>query len=298
MATELVTKYLPYVDELFTQESKKEILTNNDFSFDGASTVKLYKVNTAEMNDYGRHGAKDGNWSRYGKVEDLEATTQTATLKKDRSFTFVIDKLDESQTGQQLSGASALARQLREVVIPEVDTYTYGVMCSDAGIKPEPIKLTADNIYDEIVNAGAALDDELVPETGRVLTVTPSIYKLMKKCKDITMNTDIGTDLRVRGVVANLDGATVIKLAPARLPEKFGFMLSHRCACCAPTQLADYKTHLDPPGINGTLVEGRIVYDAYVFENKAKAIYYQEIEQEADQEADQKADQETDQKVD
>lgn len=277
MATELVTKYLPYVDELFAQESKKDILTNNDFSFDGASTVKLYKVNTAEMSDYGRHGAAEGNWSRYGDVKDLEATTQTATLKRDRSFTFVIDKLDEDQTGQQLSGASALARQLREVVIPEVDTYTYGVMCSDAGIKPEPVGLTAANIYDEIINAGTALDNASVPEEGRILTVTPNIYRLMKKCKDITMNTDVGTDLRVRGVIASLDGATVIKLAPARLPEKFGFMLSHKCACCAPTQLADYKTHLDPPGINGTLVEGRIVYDAYVFENKAKAIYYQEI---------------------
>ena len=54
-------------------------------------------------------------------------------------------------------------------------------------------------------------------------------------------------------------------------------MLSHKSACCAPTQLADYKTHQDPPGISGTLVEGRIVYDAYVFENKAKAIYYQAI---------------------
>ena len=48
MSTELATKYLPYVDELFSQESKKSILTNEDFDFDGAKTVKLYKVNTAE----------------------------------------------------------------------------------------------------------------------------------------------------------------------------------------------------------------------------------------------------------
>ena len=31
MAIELVTKYLPYVDELFSSESKKSLLTNNDF---------------------------------------------------------------------------------------------------------------------------------------------------------------------------------------------------------------------------------------------------------------------------
>ena len=277
MATELATKYLPYVDEVFTQDSKKSLLTNQDFSFDGAETVKLYKINTAEMNDYGRNGASGGNWSRYGAVKDLDATTETAKLTKDRSFTFVIDKLDQDQTGGALAGASALARQLREVVIPEVDTYTYGVMCSKAGHKPEAATLTSDNIYDEIVKASAALDDALVPETERVLTVTPAVYLLMKKCKDITMNTEIGNDMRIKGVIANIDGAVTIKMAAARLPEGFGFMLSHKSACCAPTQLADYKTHQDPPGISGTLVEGRIVYDAYVFENKAKAIYYQAI---------------------
>ena len=277
MATELATKYLPYVDEVFTQDSKKSLLTNQDFSFDGAETVKLYKINTAEMNDYGRNGASGGNWSRYGAVKDLDATTETAKLTKDRSFTFVIDKLDQDQTGGALAGASALARQLREVVIPEVDTYTYGVMCSKAGHKPEAAALTSENIYDEIVKASAALDDALVPETERVLTVTPAVYLLMKKCKDITMNTEIGNDMRIKGVIANIDGAATIKMAAARLPEGFGFMLSHKSACCAPTQLADYKTHQDPPGISGTLVEGRIVYDAYVFENKAKAIYYQAI---------------------
>lgn len=277
MAIELAIKYLPYVDEVFTQESKKSLLTNNDFSFDGAETVKLYKINTAEMNDYGRRGAAEGNWSRYGAIKDLDATTETATLKRDRSFTFVIDKLDKDQTGNSLAGASALARQLREVVIPEVDTYTYDVMCEGAGYKPAAVALTSDNIYDEIIKASAALDDALVPETGRVLTVTPAVYLLMKKCKDITMETEIGNDMRVKGVIANIDGAVTIKMAAARLPENFGFMLSHKSACCAPTQLAEYKTHQDPPGISGELVEGRIVYDAFVFENKAKAIYYQEM---------------------
>ena len=115
-----------------------------------------------------------------------------------------------------------------------------------------------------------------MPETGRVLTVTPDTYLLMKKSKDITMNTDIGNDMRIRGVIANIDGSTVVKIAAARLPEKFGFMVSHKSACCAPVQLEDFNTHHNPPGISGTLVEGRIVYDAFVFENKAKGIYYQE----------------------
>ena len=33
MAINLVTQFLPYVDELFTTESKKSLLTNNDFDW-------------------------------------------------------------------------------------------------------------------------------------------------------------------------------------------------------------------------------------------------------------------------
>ena len=90
------------------------------------------------------------------------------------------------------------------------------------------------------------------------------------------METNIGNDLRLKGVIANLDGANVIKVPAARLPKNFGFMLAHPVATVAPTKLEDYKIHEDPPGISGSLVEGRICYDAFVLENKAKAIYYQE----------------------
>ena len=187
----------------------------------------------------------------------------------------MIDKLDEDETQQQLSGATALARQNREVVIPEVDAYTYGVMCTNAGTKPAAVELTAENIYDEICKAGALMDEAGVPETGRVLVVTPEIYRIMKKCKEIVLDTDVGEDMRLRGVVSNLDGAAVQKVPASRLPSKFGFMLCHPCATVAPLKLQDYRIHSDPPGISGSLVEGRVVYDAFVLQNKAKAIYYQ-----------------------
>lgn len=272
MAIDLVTQYLPYVDELFSTESKKSLLTNQDLSWTGAHTIKVYKVTTASMNDYGRTGPKSGEWSRYGKVQGLDATTEEFTLKNDRSFTFAIDKLDKEETSDQLAAASALARQVREVVIPEVDTYVYGIMTANAGHKSAAVALTPDNIYTEIIKASNALDNSEVPETGRVLLVTPDTYLLMKQCKDITMETDIGNDMRLKGVIANLDGAVVIKIPSKRLPEGFGFMLAHPVATVAPTKLEDYKTHQDPPGISGELVEGRICYDAFVLENKIEAI--------------------------
>ncbi len=287
MATiNLVTKFTPYVDEQFTTESKKSLLTNQDFDWTGAHTVKVYKVNTSAMNDYDRSGANvgvtDGDagtvvWSRYGAIAGLSATTEEFTLSKDRSFTFAIDKLDTDETAQQLQAASALARQTREVVIPEVDTYVYNVMCTNAGTKPTAAALTADNIYDEILKANQTLDDAQVPETGRIIVVTPATYVLMKQCADIVMETDIGNDMRLKGVIGMLDGCSVIKVPSSRLPAKFGFLVAHPCATVAPTKLEDYKIHQDPPGISGALVEGRICYDAFVLENKADAIYYHAV---------------------
>ena len=277
MAINLVTKFLPYVDEIFKKESKKALVTNQDFDWTGAHTVKVYKISTGTMNDYDRTGSGSGvTGSRFGTVESLDATTEEFTLKKDRSFTFAIDKLDTDETAQQLAASTALARQQREIVIPEVDSYVYGVMAAGAGTKPKAVTLTADNIYDEITKGTNTLDNAEVPDESRVLIVSPDVYRLMKKSKDIVMETDIDSNLRKQGVVSNLDGAAVIKVPAARLPENCGFILCHPCATVAPTKLEDYRIHQDPPGISGSLVEGRVCYDAFVLDNKKMAIYYQE----------------------
>lgn len=274
----LVTAFRPLVDEKFSSESKKALLTNNDFDWTGAHSIKVYKVSTSDMNDYDRAGANTAtNWSRFGPVAGLDATTEEMTLKKDRSFTFAIDRLDEDETAGQLQAASALARQLREKVIPEIDTYVYGVMCNGAGNKPTATALTAENICGEIFKANTTLDNAEVPETGRIIVVTPDIYLLMKQSKDLFLETDVAENMRLHGVIAQLDGAQIIKVPANRLPSDFGFMVAHPVATVAPTKLEDYRIHQDPPGISGDLVEGRVCYDAFVLDNKKAAIYYQAV---------------------
>ena len=275
MAINLVTKFTDHVDELFTAESKKSLLTNNDYDWTGAHTIKVHKVNTVSMNDYDRAGTGK-NTSRFGVLGKVENELEEFTLRKDRSFTFVIDKMDKDETGGVLSGASALARQQREIIIPEVDTYTYGVMAASAGTKVVDVTLTESNIYDEIIKGTELLDDEDVPDTGRVLTVVPEVYRMMKKCPDLSLDCDVTEKQRLSGVIAMVDGMDVVKISKKRMPANAGFMISHPVATVAPTKLEDYRVHQDPPGISGELVEGRIVYDAFVLDNKKKAIYYVE----------------------
>lgn len=275
MAIALATKFAPYTDEQFKAESKLSLITNKEFDWTGAHTIKAYKVSTATMNDYGRTGPKGEAWSRFGDISDLSATTEEFTLTKDRSFIFNVDKLDTDETVQQVQAASALARQNREVVIPEVDSYVYGVMTTNAGTTATAKALTAADIYADILDASKVLDDAETPETGRVLIVSPATYQLLKKSDDIVLNTDVGADMRLRGVIANLDGAAVIKVPAVRLPAKFGFMLCHPSATVAPVKLEDYNIHEDTIYSSGAVVTGRICYDAFVLDNKKKGIYYQ-----------------------
>lgn len=275
MAINLVTKFQPYVDEAFTAGSKASMLTNKDFNWSGAHTIKIHKVNTVPMSDYDRAGTGE-NASRYGALGKVENTIEEMTLTKDRSFTFVIDTLDNDETDGVLSAAAALGRQQREVIIPEVDTYVYSVMTANAGTKVTSVTLTSNNLYDEIIQATETMDNNDVPDTGRILTVTPATYRLLKKCPDLDIDCDITADQKAKGVVGVIDGMDVVKLPAKRLPAKFGFMIAHPVATVAPTKLEEYRTHDNPPGISGKLVEGRIVYDAFVLDNKKMAIYYEE----------------------
>lgn len=295
MSVELTTKFAPQTDELFKAESKIGLLTNTDFDWTGAHSIKLYKISTAPMNDYARNAAASGQQihyygsggteleaypdsaetlSRYGKLLDLSATTEELLLKHDRSFIFNIDKLDQDETQQQLEAGTALARELREVVVPEVDANVYAVMTAGAGNTPSPAALTTKNIYPSILAASQALDDAEVPETERVLVVTPATYALLKQAVEFD-HTEIGAEMRARGVVAMIDGAAVVKVPAIRLPKKFGFMLCHPSATVAPVKLEDFGIHDDTPLSSGTIVTGRVCYDAFVLDNKKSGIYYQ-----------------------
>ena len=236
MAINLATKFSNKVDERFATESKTSLVTNKDYDFIGAHSIKIYSVGVAEMGDYGRN--QEGT-SRYGTPKDLENEVQEVPMEKDRSFTFVIDKMDEEETLGAMNAGKALARQLKEVAIPEVDKYTYKKMADNAGTtKTETI--TDENAYDAIVEGNEVLDEGQVPQEGRVVTCTPTFHSHLKKDKKAVLETEIGQDMRIKGVVANMDGATIQKVPSSLLPTKQNFILAHSIATTQAIKLADY----------------------------------------------------------
>ena len=265
----LATKFSPLVDEKFYNESKTSIVVNKDYDFIGSHSIKIYSVNTAEMNNYGRN--EEGT-SRYGTVKDLSTEIQEVSMERDRSFTFAIDKMDEDETLGALNAGSALARQLREVVIPEVDQYTYGKMVAGAG-HVETETITSSTAYTSILAGTEYFDEKAVPVDGRVITCTPAFYSLLKQDDNAVLETEIGQDMRIKGVIANMDGVTIQKVPSTFLPAGTNFILSHRIATTQAIKLAEYKVNTEPQGISGSLVEGRIYYTAFVRNNKKNALY-------------------------
>lgn len=261
-------QYSGVIDERFTETSKADSFVNQDFSFVGAKTVSVQTVGVATMNDYTRSGAG----SRYGSIEDLTVASQEMTMRKDRSFTFAIDKMDNDETKRALEAGKALKRQMDEVVTPEIDAYRFAEMVK--GAKNTKVEaLTAVNIYDMITEATEKLDEEKVPAVGRQIAVNPATFKLMKQSSDIVMNTEIGQELRKKGIIAEIDGMYITKVTSKTLGTDVGFIIAHPSATTAPIKLAEYKVHTDAPGISGELVEGRFYYDAFVLNNKKAAIY-------------------------
>lgn len=272
MATyDYAKKYANQVDERFSRASQAELVVNRDYDFKGVKTVAVYSVPTVEMVDYERAGL-----SRYGTPEDLGNQTQELTITKDRSFTFIIDKGDKSQSMLAMDAGKALNRQLREVCVPEYDKHVFSVIAKAAfdNGNTSAAAVTKSNAYEQLLAAQEVLGNNNVPDSGRVCLCSYKFANFLKQDSAFMKYGDASQEMVSKGILGEVDGTRIVKVPASRLPGGCNFILTHPMACVAPKQLNEYKIHTDPPGISGYLCEGRFLYDAFVLNNKVGACYY------------------------
>ena len=113
-----------------------------------------------------------------------------------------------------------------------------------------------------------------VPATGRVVFCTPAFYNLLKQDQSFMKAGDLSQRMLTVGSLGQVDGVNVIPVPASYLPAGANFLLCHPLATVSPVKLESYKVHVDPPGLSGTLVEGRVRYDAFVLDNKKDGLYY------------------------
>ena len=257
------------VDERFKLGMLTSALVNYAYDWIGVETVKVYSVPTADMNDYKLTGA-----NRYGTPAELDNEKQEMTLTKDRSFTFTIDKKSEDDTMGVMAAAAALRRQIDEVVIPEVDTYRISKLVAGADVANivKDVAVTKANAYEKFLAVQEILDNKKVPVGGRICMCTPGYYNMLKLDEAFTKKGDMATKIAINGLVGEVDGVYVIKAPASYFPKNINFLITNPIVMPAPIKLTEYKIHDDAPGISGSLVEGRIRYDAFVLNQKKDAI--------------------------
>ena len=154
--------------------------------------------------------------------------------------------------------------------MPEIDIYRLAKWSASAlanGGTPTATAITAANAYAQFLNGQKYLDDNLVPQEGRTAFVTPSMYNFLKLDPTFLKASDVGQNMLINGQVGEVDGIRIVKVPTSWMPLKTPFIITHSSTMCSPMKLQDFKTHDNPPGINGWLVEGRIYYDAFLMQD-------------------------------
>lgn len=273
MAINLADKYAKKVAERFSLGSKTDAYAGHDYEFAGVKTIKIYSIDTVAMTDYTRSGT-----ARFGALTELGDTVQELTLAKDRGFTFSIDAGNASEQFNIKQANAALKRQIDEVVTPEVDAYRLNAWATGNGLTTGEIltttdgELDADNIVEAIFTANAKMSDEKVPLNGRTLFI-PELTFVKFKLSSIVMGADgIAAENLRRGYKGTIDGTAVVTVPSSLFPAGVNFLLKHKGATVDPMKLKNYRVHKNPMGVDGDVVEGRIIYDSFVLDTKAKAI--------------------------
>jgi len=81
----------------------------------------------------------------------------------------------------------------------------------------------------------------------------------------------------INGQVGEVDGVKIIKAPSSYFPANTAFILMLPSSSVSPKKMEDYKTHDNPPGLSGWLVEGREIYDCFVLESKKSAMWTHKI---------------------
>ena len=190
----LATSYLPILDEIYKAESKTAIL-------DTAQDRVYYNPQTHTFNLFEIDMVGNANYSRNdGFVRgDVTAQWRPYTPQWDRGRQFNVDRISNDEA-MGMVFPSLGSEYLRTKAIPETDALrfaTYSKAASD-GMKTAENISTGSGAVNAIDLATEKLDDAEVPYEGRILFVSPAMYRYLKAgITRYTMNGENGIDYNV-----------------------------------------------------------------------------------------------------
>lgn len=185
-AIDLVLKYLPILDDQYKMESKSAILdTPPEFirATSEANKFKIAKITTQGLANYSRET---------GFVEGTETLTwDEYTYPWDRGRSFQVDNMDNLESMALAFGRLA-GNFNRMHVIPEIDAARFALYASKAGTKVATTP-TKETILGMLDTAQSQMDDDEVPEEGRICFIRPAIDLMITQSPELSRQLDVST---------------------------------------------------------------------------------------------------------
>lgn len=268
-AINLHEKHSAKIAERFRVDSFLAGNTNNDYSFDGVKSVKISTIKTIPVTTYVRSGER-----RFGQITEVEDTVQTLTMTQEPAWTASIDEGNASDQQYEKKAGKVMKMQSDEVTTPMADKYALRVFANNAGQVAELANApTKSNIVEMIFNASTALDNALVPTTGRILYLKSSSYNLVRLSPEFIGVDKLAEKILSKGQVGQIADMKVVKLPDNYMPANVHFMITHKKSVMMPFKLKTARILSEVPGINGRLLEWYSYYDAFVIGAKANGVY-------------------------
>jgi len=198
---------------------------------------------------------------------------QELILSRDRAFTYSIDKGNAAQQFNVKQANLSLKRQMDEVVTPEIDMYRISKWVEGAGTTVNDGAITKTNVLEKIFTGSSAMSNLLVPRMGRTLFIKESVYLHAKLADQVVGVDKLGEKALANGSVGKLDGMNVVPVPDSYFPEGVNFFIKYKSATVDPVQLKTFHVLKEQRGVDGDVVEGRLIYDSFVLDSKKNGIY-------------------------
>ncbi len=269
MAINLASKYAKKIATGFTHASYVAGKYSTDYSFEGVRSINIWTPTTVALSDYNR-AASSG---RFGALTEMQDTLQTLTMTQEKAFSISIDKANNSDQMMMKRAGRMMSLQIAEQVVPVMDKYALKTWSDKAGTMEVVGSLTKTNIVEKVLNAAAALDDEQVPDTGRILYIKANEYNKIRLSNEFVNLPQLGAGAIRKGDVGDLALIRVVKVPSSFLPEDVPFLLLHKSAVLRPVKLKTARILKDDKDVDGWILQGHWYYDAFVLDAKKKGVY-------------------------
>ena len=279
----LAKNYTSILDEVYQNASVTADLTSdNTMVRAGANANEIVypQISVTGLGDYSRNsGYTNGS---------VNLEWKTATFNYDRGTKISVDVMDNEES-RDIAFTMAGSELMRTKVAPEADAFTFATLASIAGISKATPATYADatEFLQALIVAKNKMDEDEVPEEGRILYATPTLLNGVMAL-DTTKSREILNSFSVKKRVPQsrfytaidlLDGKTAGEEAghykKAETGKDINFMIVHKPA------VIKYDKHVAqdiiPASANPDSDSDIVKYRKYgivdVYQNKVAGIY-------------------------